>query len=98
MRYQVVIQNGLMIEYETKARQIRLNAAIKTEKIGESELVLVFVKSNQTESAAKTASQLSGDNGLVLTLQNGMGNAETIAEYIMPARILVGTTAHSGRN
>ena len=91
---QVVTQNGLMIEYETKARQIRLNAATNPEKIGQSELVLVFVKSTQTESAAKTASRLSGDNGLVLTLQNGMGNAETIAEYIMPSRILVGTTAH----
>ncbi len=91
---QIVVQNGLMIEDENKARQIRLNAVTNPEKIGESELVLVFVKSTQTASAAKTASQLSGKKGFVLTLQNGMGNAENIAEYVRPDRILVGTTAH----
>ena len=91
---QAVIQNGLMIEHETKARHIRLNAVTDPKKIGESELVLIFVKSTQTESAAKAACQLSGDDGFVITLQNGMGNAETIAEYITPDRILVGTTAH----
>jgi 2-dehydropantoate 2-reductase len=29
-----------------------------------------------------------------MTLQNGMGNAETIAQHIPPDRILVGTTSH----
>ena len=53
--------------------------------------VLIFVKSTQTESAAKTAAQLSGRNGFVMTLQNGMGNADTIAAYVESNRILVGT-------
>ena len=91
---QVVTQNGLVIEDEAKARQIRLNAVDAPEKIGNSELVLVFVKSTQTASAAETASKLLGNSGLVLTLQNGMGNAEIISEYIRPDRIIVGTTAH----
>ena len=91
---QVVTQNGLIIEDETKARQIRLSAVTDPEKIGYVELVLVFVKSTQTKSAAETASQLLGSNGFVLTLQNGMGNAETIAEYVRPDRIMAGTTAH----
>jgi 2-dehydropantoate 2-reductase len=30
----------------------------------------------------------------VLTLQNGMGNADAIAEFIEPERILAGTTSH----
>ena len=89
-----VKKNGLKIEFEGKIRNVRLNAAGDPLQIGESELVLIFVKSTQTRSAAESAALLSGENGLVMTLQNGMGNAETIAQYISPNRILAGTTAH----
>lgn len=91
---QTVIHNGLIIEDENKVRQIRLNAVSDPKKIGASELVLVFVKSTQTASAAKTARLLSDGTGFVLTLQNGMGNAEAIAEHVSGERILIGTTAH----
>ena len=91
---QAVKQNGLKVEREGKTRNVRLNAASDRTVIGESELVLIFVKSTQTRSAAESAAWLAGRNGWVLTLQNGMGNAETIAEHISPNRILAGTTAH----
>ncbi|MGD8471738.1 MAG: 2-dehydropantoate 2-reductase [Desulfobacteraceae bacterium] len=91
---QAVQQNGLKVEREGKTRYVRLNATSDRTQIGESELVLIFVKSTQTQSAAESAALLAGRNGWVLTLQNGMGNAETIAEHIPPNRILAGTTAH----
>ena len=87
-------QDGLMVEYKAKTRNVRLNATTNPDTIGKCELVLVFVKSTQTESAAKTAAQLVGRNGFVITLQNGMGNADTIAAYVESNRILVGTTSH----
>jgi 2-dehydropantoate 2-reductase len=89
-----VEQNGLMLEYESHTRVVKLNAALDPLKIGESDLVLVFVKSIHTESAAQTAARLAGRNGLVMTLQNGMGNADTIADHVKPTQIIVGTTAH----
>jgi 2-dehydropantoate 2-reductase len=89
-----VNQDGLMVEYEAKTRKVRLNATTNPDKIGKCELVLIFVKSTQTESAAKIAAQLSDRNGFVMTLQNGMGNADTIAAYVESNRILVGTTSH----
>jgi len=89
-----VKKNGLNIEFEGKLRNVRLHAVGNPLQIGESELVLVFVKSTQTRSAAESAAHVAGSKGLVMTLQNGMGNAETIAEYISPDRILAGTTAH----
>lgn len=89
-----VKQNGLMLEYESKTRMVKVNAALDPQQIGESELVLIFVKSMHTGSAAQTAALLAGRNGLVMTLQNGMGNAERIAEHVEPNRIIVGTTAH----
>ncbi len=87
-------QSGLKIEWEGKTRIVRLNATSDLRQIGASELVLIFVKSTQTKSAAESAALLADRNGWVLTLQNGMGNAETIAEHISPNRILAGTTAH----
>ncbi len=87
-------QDGITIEYDGKTRQVKLQAATDPSQIGESELVLIFVKTTQTEAAAQTAARLAGSKGLVVTLQNGMGNAETITQHITPDRILVGTTAH----
>jgi 2-dehydropantoate 2-reductase len=87
-------QNGLRIEHVGETRNVNLNANSNPRQIGESELVLIFVKSTQTKSAAESAALLAGRNGWVMTLQNGMGNAETIAEHIPSNRILAGTTAH----
>ena len=87
-------QNGLKIEREGHTRNVRLNAASDPRQIGEAGLVLIFVKSTQTRSAAESAALLAGRNGWVMTLQNGMGNAETIAEHTPANRILAGTTAH----
>lgn len=89
-----VNRGGLMVEYESKTRRVRLNATTNPDKIGKCELVLIFVKSTQTESAAKIAAQLSDRHGFVMTLQNGMGNADTIAATVESNRILVGTTSH----
>jgi 2-dehydropantoate 2-reductase len=89
-----VNQNGVSIEFEGKTRSVRLNAVSDPMQIGEAELVLIFVKATQTEAAAQTAARLAGSRGLVMTLQNGMGNAETMAQFISPDRILVGTTSH----
>ncbi len=89
-----VNQDGVTLEFDGKIRRVRLEATTDPLQIGEAELVLVFVKATQTKSAAQTAARLAGSKGLVMTLQNGMGNAETIAHIITPRRILVGTTAH----
>ena len=89
-----VNHNGLTIELEDKTRTVRLSAVTDPNQIGEVELVVIFVKATQTAAAAQTAVRLAGSGGLVMTLQNGMGNAETIAQFISPDRILVGTTSH----
>ncbi|MDH3800050.1 MAG: 3-hydroxyacyl-CoA dehydrogenase NAD-binding domain-containing protein, partial [Desulfobacterales bacterium] len=61
----VLKQNGLKIEQEGKTRNVKLNAASDPRQIGESELVLIFVKSTQTRSAAESAALLAGRNGWV---------------------------------
>ncbi len=89
-----VNENGLNIEREGKFRSVSVKATTDPNRIGISDLVIIFVKSTNTSQAAKTAKFLMDDSSLILTLQNGMGNADTIAEVIKPTRIIAGTTSH----
>ena len=55
------------------------------------DLAIVVVKSYDTSVAVKTLEPLIGNDGIVLTLQNGIGNYEIIEEAF-PGRVLLGTT------
>jgi 2-dehydropantoate 2-reductase len=58
-----------------------------------ADLILIFVKSSMTAVAAQSARRIMGPSSRALTLQNGMGNAQTIAEIVGAERVLAGTTA-----
>ena len=53
---------------------------------------LVLVKSWQTERAAAQIAQCLADNGLAITLQNGLGNDEVLASRLGPNRLGRGIT------
>jgi 2-dehydropantoate 2-reductase len=85
---------GLHVEGNGKERKIRVRAFTTLHDIPETELAVLFVKSMHTFKAAQTAKALIGENGYVLTLQNGMGNVEQIAEVVASSKIIAGTTSH----
>jgi 2-dehydropantoate 2-reductase len=85
---------GLSVERAGQTRLVKLNATSDPTDVGTCTLVIVFVKSIHTAAAALTAAKLVGDTGLVLTLQNGMGNADQIAQEVDPGRVVAGTTSY----
>ncbi|OQY14088.1 MAG: hypothetical protein B6I30_01545 [Desulfobacteraceae bacterium 4572_187] len=87
-------EKGLCIELNGKTRSVSVNATTDKREIGKTGLAIIFVKSTQTGDAARTASELTGNNGFVLTLQNGIGNADIIGKVIDPGQIIAGTTSH----
>ncbi len=87
-------KSGLRVERGGDMRVVRISATTDPGKIKNAGLVIIFVKSTQTGPAAETARELAGPAGSVMTLQNGMGNADAISEFVEPARILAGTTSH----
>jgi 2-dehydropantoate 2-reductase len=91
---QTINKDGLRIEREGQTRTLSIEATTDPEQIGQAELVIIFVKSTHTASAAETARKLAGSDGAVMTLQNGMGNADILSEFIDPERVLAGTTSH----
>lgn len=54
--------------------------------------VIVLVKAWQTERVARQLSACLADDGLVLTLQNGLGNRETLARDLGQGRVALGST------
>ena len=86
-------EKGLSILREGEERIIRVHATTDPAEIQQTDLAIIFVKHSQTGEAARTAVRLLGDTGYILTLQNGMGNAEIIAETAGHKRVICGTTA-----
>ena len=91
---QTINKNGLIIEREGQTRTLSIKATTDPKQIGQAQLVIIFVKSTHTASAAETARKFAGSDGAVMTLQNGMGNADILSEFIDPERVLAGTTSH----
>ena len=57
-----------------------------------AKLALVLVKSWQTDRAARQLSECLATDGLALTLQNGLGNRESLSHNLGPSRVALGVT------
>lgn len=62
------------------------------------DMVIVFVKSTNTETALEENKKLFSDETLVMTLQNGAGNDRKVARYAAAENILIGTSKHNAIN
>ncbi len=56
------------------------------------DLVIVFAKATATAAVAEAAKGAIGPATLLLTLQNGLGNTESLLAHVPAARLLAGTT------
>lgn len=83
---------GLVVEHPDGAEATtRPETATDPAVVADADLVVVLVKSYDTaDAAAELAGHLDG--GDVLTLQNGLGNAEALAEHVPAETVLAGTT------
>lgn len=56
------------------------------------ECLIVFTKTLHTTQAMAAAQHLLRPDTIVLTLQNGLGNADKLARFVAPAQVAVGVT------
>ncbi len=93
-----ICRDGLIVEHaDGSAETHRLTATTDPSEVKPGiDLAIIFTKSRRTADAARTAKPLLAENGLVLTLQNGIGNAEIIADIIEKKQTLAGVTSHGG--
>jgi len=87
-------KNGLNIDGKTKIN-IKIKAEESIEKIGISpDLLILTVKSFDTENAIKDAKNIMGKNTLVLSFQNGLNNIEKIKKYVDGRQVIAGITTN----
>jgi 2-dehydropantoate 2-reductase len=85
-------RDGLLLQTPDGEQRIRVEATSNTADIGAVDLVLILTKSTDTPAAAEAARVLLGPSTLAVTLQNGLGNLETIAAALGQERSLMGMT------
>jgi 2-dehydropantoate 2-reductase len=75
---QAIARDGLRMETRTFDQQVRLAASSEPGAVQGAELVLFCVKSTDTESAGAQIRPHLAPDALVLTLQNGVDNADRL--------------------
>ncbi len=90
---QAINQNGLKI---TGLSDIHVHpkAVSSLENLEVPDVLILTVKAYDTEQAIQDARPLIGPETKVVSLQNGLGNLETIASILPDAAIIGGITSH----
>lgn len=88
---------GVRLVDDGSSRVVRVGATTDPGAPGVADLVVVLTKSFDTAAAIEAAHPVVGDDTLVLTLQNGVGCEEIIADRVGADRVVAGRTFVGGR-
>ncbi|MDP0498252.1 MAG: 2-dehydropantoate 2-reductase [Verrucomicrobiota bacterium JB024] len=89
--YDAVMQRGFTVRRPDESFTLYpVQGYQNPQDIGPCDLVIVALKSTANRHLHKLVAPLVGGHTLVLTLQNGMGNAEALAEFVPAVQILGG--------
>ena len=105
---EAVRRSGLRLQTSAADEQIRVNGSADASGVGGAQLVLFSVKSTDTEAAGKAMAPFLERDAAIVTLQNGVDNAERLAQTlgreVIPAVVYVavemagaGHVRHHGR-
>lgn len=86
---------GLRVEGASGDRVVRLQASVEPPR-EPMDLIIIATKAMHTAEAAQDAQAMLGPQTLVLTIQNGLGSADLVAEQLGAERLLVGVAAAFG--
>ena len=91
-------QHGVKVQDKTgNIITARARATDASEGVGIQDYVVVFTKCYHTEGAATKALPLIGPNTVVVSLQNGWGNAKRIQSIVGDGKVFCGVTYNSGQ-
>jgi 2-dehydropantoate 2-reductase len=89
-----VTTNGLRVDTDAGTEVVRLAAATPDMAQGPFDALLVFTKTMHTCGALTGARHLIRPETVLLSLQNGLGNEETLLGFAEPSRVLIGMTSY----
>ena len=83
---QAIEAHGLRLQSATLDEHVRLSASTEAKAVAGADVVLLCVKSTDTETAARQIAPHLAPGALVLTLQNGVDNDERVRAMLGPAQ------------
>lgn len=90
-----ISKNGIKISDRSGSRVVKIPAVSSRSFFDPPDLVLVAVKSYDTKIAVRRVADRLDEDTAVLTLQNGLGNIETLVDILGRGRVLAGTTTQA---
>lgn len=89
-------ERGLRVEGPNGDRTTSVNATIDAAEVGPCDLVIIATKASGVGAAARTAKTLVKADGAILTIQNGLGAGDRIAEHIDTDKVMLGIASNFG--
>lgn len=83
---QAIAARGLRLQTATEDVQVLMRASTEADAVAGADVVLLCVKSTDTEAAARQIQPHLAPGALVLTLQNGVDNDERVRAVLGPAQ------------
>ena len=88
----LINKKGLTVTTRGVSETFTIRATTNSGDLGVCDAIIVSTKFHQTREAVRNAASMIGENTLVMTIQNGIGNVEIITEFVKGSRILFGLT------
>lgn len=87
-----IANEGIVLDDNAGRHVARVDAALAADVSGPVDLLMLFTKGLHSAAAIRSVAHLADTGCPVLTLQNGLGNVEAIAEVFPVGRIVWGVT------
>ena len=89
-------RDGLRLVENGRERSVIVRAVTECATLGVMDVVIVLVKSFHTRQAIESARSIVGPGTVVLSLQNGLGHEDILAEVVGREKVLAGKTYVGG--
>lgn len=94
---EAINSSGLQVEESSgKIRLVKIAARMDHLGLSSFDLAIIATKASDVAEAARTARKILKDNGLVLSIQNGLGCADILLECFDDSRIFLGIASSFG--
>ena len=89
-------EKGLRVEGASGDRTVRIAATTDPADVRDADLVIIATKDNGVVDAARSALQVAKEDAPILTIQNGLGSADKVAEIVGRKRVMLGVVGGFG--
>jgi len=93
---EAIREKGLRVEGASGDRTVRINATTNPADVADADLVIIATKDQGAADAAHAALQIAKPDAPILTIQNGLGSADKVAEIVGSKRIMMGVVGGFG--